>query len=95
MNYSDEAFKQLTQDQKDAAQAFRSAKYALDNVRAGSERFSFHYKDPEPNFDRRRVRGMFCRLFKPINACYSMALEQSAGGQVSYLINILNAYFFH
>ncbi len=43
---------------------------------------NFEYKDPEPNFDKTRVKGLVCNLFKLKDAKYATALEVAAGGKV-------------
>lgn len=45
--------------------------------------FNFDYKDPEPNFDRSRVKGLVCNLFKVKDARFATALETAAGGKVN------------
>ena len=44
---------------------------------------NFEYKNPEPNFDRQRVKGLVCNLFKVKDPKYAVALETAAGGKVS------------
>ena len=46
--------------------------------------FNLDYKDPEPNFDRSRVKGLVCNLFKVKDPKYATALETAAGGKVKY-----------
>lgn len=43
---------------------------------------NFDYKDPEPNFDRSRVKGLVCNLFKIKDPKFATALEVAAGGKV-------------
>jgi structural maintenance of chromosome 2 len=43
----------------------------------------FKYSDPTPNFDRRRVKGMFCNLFKVKDPAFFTAIEVAACGYVS------------
>ena len=40
------------------------------------------YRDPEENFDRNRVKGLVCNLFKIKEPKYATALEVAAGGKV-------------
>ncbi|KAK2704127.1 hypothetical protein QYM36_017575, partial [Artemia franciscana] len=42
----------------------------------------FQYRDPTPNFDRRRVKGMFCNLFKVKDPAFYTAIEVAAGGRL-------------
>ena len=43
-------------------------------------RVRFDYKDPHPNFDRKKVIGVICNLFKVKNMEYALAIEKAAGG---------------
>lgn len=45
---------------------------------------NFEYKNPEANFDRRRVKGLVCNLFKVKDPKYATALEVAAGGKVKF-----------
>ena len=49
----------------------------------------FDYKDPEKNFDRNRVKGLVCKLFKVKNPQFAKALEVTAGAKVSMYFIIL------
>lgn len=42
----------------------------------------FRYMDPEPNFNKRTVKGVVCHLFKCDDSKNCMALETAAGGRV-------------
>lgn len=42
----------------------------------------FDYKDPEKNFDRRKVHGLVCKLIKVKDVKTATALEVAAGGKV-------------
>lgn len=64
------------------------------------ERFSNHYyytnfkyRDPETNFDRRRVHGVVCRLIHVKNAEHSVAIETAAGGKVKLDFQLLLVNF--
>jgi len=46
----------------------------------------FRYNDPWPNFDRRRVPGLVCRLFKPVDFKYELALTTLAGGKLYFVV---------
>ena len=48
---------------------------------------NFEYKNPEPNFDRQRVKGLVCNLFKIKDVKYATALEVAAGGKVKNYLN--------
>ncbi|XP_050439054.1 structural maintenance of chromosomes protein 2-like [Adelges cooleyi] len=46
----------------------------------------FRYNDPWPNFDRRKVHGLVCRLFKPIDFRFELALTTLAGGKLYFIV---------
>lgn len=52
----------------------------------GGHRYEVQYTDPHPNFDRRTVKGMVCKLFKVRDEQYSTALSTVAGGKLFNLV---------
>jgi len=48
-------------------------------------RMHFDYRDPEKNFDRRRVNGLVLKLIKVNDVKNATALEVVAGGKVQWL----------
>lgn len=42
----------------------------------------FQYQDPEPNFNRRSVKGLVCKLLSVKDRKAATALETAAGGRV-------------
>ncbi len=48
--------------------------------------FSTNFRDPEPNFDRRRVKGRVFELIQPIEEKYIKALDQVAGSKLKNII---------
>ncbi|XP_046391421.1 structural maintenance of chromosomes protein 2 [Ischnura elegans] len=47
---------------------------------------NFRYSDPEPNFDRSKVKGFLCQLIKLKNPAFSNALEAVAGGRLYNIV---------
>ncbi len=45
---------------------------------------NFEYQDPQHNFDRSRVKGLVCNLFKIKDPKFATALEVAAGGRVVF-----------
>jgi len=74
----------------------RDLKRELD--RCNASRYDLQYQDPDPNFDRRKVRGMVGKLFQLNDMKNSMALVQAAGGSVgsefSFQDYSLNTIYF-
>jgi structural maintenance of chromosome 2 len=51
-----------------------------------SGRVEVIYRDPEQNFDRRKIKGRIIRLFTVDNDIYVTALEQLAGGRLYNIV---------
>lgn len=54
--------------------------------RKGGHRFEVQYRDPEPNFNRRTVKGMVCKLFDVRDQKYTQALSTAGGGNLFNLV---------
>ncbi|KAH8418626.1 hypothetical protein KR222_007624 [Zaprionus bogoriensis] len=78
LNYEGGQFEQLKERKQQLHVEVRDLKRELDR-RSGS-RYELQYQDPEPNFDRERVRGMVGKLFQVTDMRNSMALMMAAGG---------------
>lgn len=57
-----------------------------DLERKGAHRYEVQYRDPEPNFDRSKVKGMLCRLFDVRDQQYLNALSVCGGGALYNLV---------
>ena len=61
---------------------------------AGSVRWlDFQYRDPEPNFDRRKVHGVVAKLVRVKDQRFCAALDQVGGGQVNRKSNLVSSPF--
>lgn len=80
MNYEEGTFEQLQQRKSQLLQEIRNFKQQLD--RKNAYRYELQYRDPEPNFDRRKVRGMVGKLFSVLDEKNCLALMMCAGGSV-------------
>lgn len=85
LNYEGGLFEQLKERRQQLHNQVRELKRELDR-RSGS-RYELQYQDPEPNFERHKVRGMVGKLFQVTDMRNSMALMMAAGGGVSVLYN--------
>lgn len=81
IDYQEGLLEEMEEQRRILQQQRREMQHQLD--RKNGHRFEFQYRDPEPNFDRRRVRGMVCMLFDVRDNRDSMALSMCAGGSVS------------
>ncbi|KAH8279499.1 hypothetical protein KR026_011688 [Drosophila bipectinata] len=78
LNYEGGQFEQLRERRNELHLRKRELKRELD--RSNASRYDLQYQDPEPNFDRRKVRGLVGKLFKVNDMSNSMALVTAAGG---------------
>ena len=51
-----------------------------------ASRVETNYRDPEPNFERLKIKGKIIRLFSIENERYATALEQVAGGKLFNIV---------
>lgn len=58
-------------------------------------RLAFEYKDPFPNFDRRKVKGLICNLFTLRDESMALPLEIVAGGRVSFEVLCFKTEMMH
>ncbi|KAH8252589.1 hypothetical protein KR032_000667 [Drosophila birchii] len=80
INYEGGQFEQLRERRNELHNRKRELKRELD--RCNAARYDLQYQDPEPNFDRRKVRGMVGKLFQVNDMQNSMALVTTAGGSL-------------
>ncbi|XP_017838367.1 structural maintenance of chromosomes protein 2 [Drosophila busckii] len=78
LNYEGGQFEELKERRQHLHNEVRQMTRELE--RHNVSRFQLQYQDPEPNFDRRKVRGMVGKLFKVKDMRYSMALMMAASG---------------
>lgn len=77
--------KELLEKRRVLYQEIRVLREKIENFEARRPYTKFHYSDPEPNFNKRSVKGVVCRLLKCEDSSYCVALETAAGGRVSYV----------
>ncbi|KAH8356291.1 hypothetical protein KR200_000220 [Drosophila serrata] len=80
INYEGGQFEQLRERRNELHNRKRELKRQLD--RCNAARYDLQYQDPEPSFDRRKVRGMVGKLFQVNDMQNSMALVTTAGGNL-------------
>lgn len=81
LNYQGGQFEQLRDRRQELHNHVRELKRELE--RRGGARYNLQYQDPEPNFERQKVRGMVGKLFQVNDMRNSMALMMAGGGHVS------------
>lgn len=80
MDYVDGSFEQFQEKKQTLIQQIRNLQQQLD--RRNAYRYDLQYRDPEPNFDRRKVRGMVGKLFSVRDEKNCLALMMCAGGSL-------------
>lgn len=80
MDYQDGLLEELMERKMALAQECRN--YKMDLNRRDAHRYELQYRDPEPGFDRRRVKGMVCKLITVKDKKNALALSIAAGGSV-------------
>lgn len=76
---------ELLEKRKVLHQEIRILQDKIQNFEAHKPYTKFHYSNPEPNFNKRSVKGVVCRLLTCKESSYCVALETAAGGRVSYI----------
>lgn len=80
LDYTDGSLEQLDHRRRQLQTQRRDVQSRFEQ--RNGHRYEFHYRDPEPNFDRSRVRGMACMLFEVRNERDYLALGMAAGGSL-------------
>lgn len=84
MTYEAGTLEQLEERRDVLSRECQVLKRELD--RKGGHRYEVQYRDPEPNFDRRQVKGMLCKLFDVRDQQYLNALSVCGGGSLYNLV---------
>lgn len=78
INYQDGEIEQLTETHNTLGREIRALQQQID--RQNGSKFEFRYKDPLPNWDKRRVKGMVANNISFKDPKYSRALSAVLGG---------------
>uniref|UniRef100_A0A336KQ15 Structural maintenance of chromosomes protein n=1 Tax=Culicoides sonorensis TaxID=179676 RepID=A0A336KQ15_CULSO len=84
IHYEDGSLEALQNTQLELSNEARNIKREL--AKRNSHRFDFTYKDPEPNFDRRRVKGMLGKLVRVKDRMFGIALNACGGGSLYSIV---------
>lgn len=84
INYVDGTLEELEKQRDTLNNECRQKQHDLD--RRGGHRFEVQFRDPEPNFNRRSVKGMVCTLFDVRDPKYNVALSTCGGGTLYNLV---------
>lgn len=82
LNYEEGREENLLSQKQQLQREIHVLRQDIDVFEARNQHMSFHYTDPVRNFDRRKVYGLVCDLFKVKDPRASRALEMAAGGKL-------------
>uniref|UniRef100_A0A915IJC3 Structural maintenance of chromosomes protein n=1 Tax=Romanomermis culicivorax TaxID=13658 RepID=A0A915IJC3_ROMCU len=86
LNIDDNAEDQLQASKRSLNQEIAMLRDKIGDSESRIPQLRFEYKDPEPNFDRSRVKGPVSKLIKIKNAEEITALETAAGDRLNYIV---------
>lgn len=84
IDYREGALEELEEQKLALTDECRQIKRQLDQKNA--QRYEFQYQDPEPGFDRTKVKGMLCNLFTVRDPVYHVALSTCGGGTLYNMV---------
>ncbi|XP_030762291.1 structural maintenance of chromosomes protein 2 [Sitophilus oryzae] len=82
LNYSETRMADLQEHIRTLNVEVRNLRDSVENFEASKPYTSCKYRDPEPNFNRSRVKGVVCKLINLKDNRYATALETAAGGKL-------------
>ncbi|XP_052777635.1 structural maintenance of chromosomes protein 2-like [Mya arenaria] len=82
LNYEEGKDERLDSERRSLTQEINRLQDKLETLEARFPRMHFDYRDPEKNFDRRRVNGLVLKLIKVKDVRSALALEVVAGGKL-------------
>lgn len=88
LNYEDGSLEMLEQQRRQLLGGRRDVQTQWEQ--RNGFRYEFQYTDPQPNFDRTRVKGMVCMLFDVRNSRDALALSMLAGGNLYAVVTDTN-----
>ncbi|KAK3911305.1 Structural maintenance of chromosomes protein 2 [Frankliniella fusca] len=86
IQYEDGMSEKLEEQRASLGNQIRSAQQKVTGLEARYPQLTLKYKDPVPNFDRSRVKGLVCRMFRVKDPKFTQALESAAGGKLYFVI---------
>ncbi|CAH1397372.1 unnamed protein product [Nezara viridula] len=82
VDYQDGQLESLQEQYRTVSNEYRYCSENFNEFAHRCSRLNFQYRDPEPNFNRNKVKGLLCKLFSVKHERYARALEQAAGGRL-------------
>ncbi|KAK9506498.1 hypothetical protein O3M35_008426 [Rhynocoris fuscipes] len=82
MQYRDGALEELQENSRSLANEIRQCSEEVNNFTYRYPYLQFRYRDPQPNFDHSKVRGLLCKLFTIKDSQFARAIEAVAGSKI-------------
>jgi len=86
LGYQEGSYEEAERRLRDTDHEVRKLRKHVMDMSHKSSGIDFHYQDPEPNFDRRKVHGVAASLIKVKDLRFSTALDQAGGGKLRNVI---------
>ncbi|XP_064624320.1 structural maintenance of chromosomes protein 2-like isoform X2 [Lineus longissimus] len=86
LNFEEGKEKTLSEQRRALTREVQMLRERRDTMEARFPQLQFSYKDPEKNFDRRKVQGLVARLIKMKKSEAATAIEVAAGGRLYQLV---------
>ncbi|XP_026292869.1 structural maintenance of chromosomes protein 2 [Frankliniella occidentalis] len=86
IQYEDGMSEKLEEQRVSLGNQIRSAQQKASVLETRYPQLTLKYQDPVPNFDRRKVKGLVCRMFTVKDPKFTQALESAAGGKLYFVI---------
>lgn len=94
LNYKDGYSEDLKNQRNNLIAEMKPLREQLDQFESRYPRTRFQFKNPEPNFNAKSVKGIVCKLISLKDKRAAYALEVAAGGKVTFFQIYLYTYFF-
>ena len=85
MNYQEGQMESLNEQKHALIEEIKRLSNIVDNFESRYPQLRFHYRDPEPNFNRNSVKGPVCNSIRVNDMQAAYALEVAAGARVNIL----------
>lgn len=86
IQYEDGMNERLEEQRVELREKMRNTQQKAASLESRYPHLTFKYKDPIPNFDRNKVKGLVCRMFRVKDPKFAQALECAAGGKLYFVI---------
>lgn len=86
MQFDEEKYKQTKDKRKQLEHQRRQLDHEISQLESKVPNSILNYPDPKPGFDRKKVLGVVCNLFKVKDERYYYAVEKAVGGKLYQIV---------